>query len=387
MKNRDTVEEYWDLQVLQSLLPKAAHVTGNQSFSRALLEYLESSGTLHLFTGARFALESYLNAVKSKERHTVLISSFNCPVVAEAVERAGLKVETFDLASPCGGFDWELLAKRFSRQILAVVIPHLFGVPVDLRPILHPARASGVLVIEDCAHTLGGRIGGKIAGNWGNAAIFSFNYDKPISLGGGGALLINDGQPAAITDSALCNYPIQEEAAELALFLDYLADRRARINKVGYLNRISERILSKIGRRNILPEAQGFGTLRALLGIWQLERYPEILAIRNQNADRYISAGLRTWQVEPEITPAYLKQKALPVSTWDVKALSKSLKRRGLRVGAFNWPTIISDSLPELQRPNATFAATHGLDLPVHGNMTDMETTDIINTLRLSDRL
>ena len=74
----------------------------------------------------------------------------------------------------------------------AIVVPHLFGVPSDFRPIRRAAAELGILVIEDCAHTVGGRIGKAVAGTLGDLAIFSFTYNKPISVAGGGVLLINN---------------------------------------------------------------------------------------------------------------------------------------------------------------------------------------------------
>ena len=55
--------------------------------------------------------------------------------------------------------------------------------------IIEYCREKGIIIIEDCAHTLGGKIGGEAAGTL-EMLLFWFNYDKPISLGWGGAMII-----------------------------------------------------------------------------------------------------------------------------------------------------------------------------------------------------
>jgi hypothetical protein len=75
-------------------------------------------------------------------------------------------------------------------------------------------------------------------------------------------------------------------------------------------------------------------------------------------------------------------QKVVPVQPVDVVKISRSLQALGLRVGAFNWPMTLDRFLSLPERPNASYVATYGLDVPVHQAMESKELQLILNTLK-----
>jgi perosamine synthetase len=78
------------------------------------------------------------------------------------------------------------------RKIRAVVPMHTFGHPVDLDPLLEVCREFKIEMIEDTAESLGSFYKGRHTGNWGKLSILSFNGNKTITTGGGGAIITND---------------------------------------------------------------------------------------------------------------------------------------------------------------------------------------------------
>lgn len=82
--------------------------------------------------------------------------------------------------------------RRTGRRIKAVVPMHTFGHPVDLDPLLDVCRRFRLELIEDAAESLGSFYKGKHTGNWGKLSALSFNGNKVITTGGGGAILTND---------------------------------------------------------------------------------------------------------------------------------------------------------------------------------------------------
>jgi dTDP-4-amino-4,6-dideoxygalactose transaminase len=75
-----------------------------------------------------------------------------------------------------------------------VLMPvHMWGNPEDMDMALGVAAAHGLLVVEDCALSLGARWKGKPVGSFGKAAVFSFGCLKPIQAGEGGLIATNDG--------------------------------------------------------------------------------------------------------------------------------------------------------------------------------------------------
>jgi dTDP-4-amino-4,6-dideoxygalactose transaminase len=93
-----------------------------------------------------------------------------------------------------------------------VILPvHLYGQLADMPAIMAIAQEHGLLVLEDAAQAHGASIKGKKAGNWGNAAGFSFYPGKNLgALGDAGAITTNDAELAA-TLRALRNYGSHEK--------------------------------------------------------------------------------------------------------------------------------------------------------------------------------
>jgi perosamine synthetase len=78
------------------------------------------------------------------------------------------------------------------RRIKAVVPMHTFGHPVDLDPLVDVCERFQLELVEDAAESLGSFYKGRHTGNWGKASALSFNGNKIITTGGGGAILTND---------------------------------------------------------------------------------------------------------------------------------------------------------------------------------------------------
>ena len=88
--------------------------------------------------------------------------------------------------------------KLTGRRIKAVVPMHTFGHPVDLDPLIELCTRYKLELIEDAAESLGSYYKGRHTGNWGLASALSFNGNKVITTGGGGAILTNDGALAKL---------------------------------------------------------------------------------------------------------------------------------------------------------------------------------------------
>ncbi len=86
------------------------------------------------------------------------------------------------------GLDAAALGACCSRRTRAVLAVHMRGAPCDIVAVRRVTRRMGLVLIEDCAQCLGGRVGGKPVGTFGELAVFSFQYNKLITSGEGGAL-------------------------------------------------------------------------------------------------------------------------------------------------------------------------------------------------------
>jgi perosamine synthetase len=82
--------------------------------------------------------------------------------------------------------------RRTGATIRALVVMHVFGHPCDLDALDDVARRWKVVLIEDAAESLGASYHGRHTGNVGRLSALSFNGNKVVTTGGGGAVLTND---------------------------------------------------------------------------------------------------------------------------------------------------------------------------------------------------
>lgn len=82
--------------------------------------------------------------------------------------------------------------RRTGRRIASVVPMHVFGLPIDMGELSRVAEKWDLSVVEDAAESLGSYIGKRHTGTFGRLGILSFNGNKVITTGGGGAILTND---------------------------------------------------------------------------------------------------------------------------------------------------------------------------------------------------
>jgi perosamine synthetase len=143
------------------------------------------------------------------------------------------------------------------RRIAAVVPVHTFGQPADMDAVLEVANEFGLPVVEDAAESLGSSYKGRPTGLFGRVAAFSFNGNKIVTTGAGGAIVTED--PA-------------------------LAARARHITTTAKQPHPWAFIHDEVGFNYRLPN------LNAALGIAQLEVLPDHLARKRQLAQRYIDA-------------------------------------------------------------------------------------------------
>ncbi|MEV6524568.1 DegT/DnrJ/EryC1/StrS family aminotransferase [Longispora sp. NPDC051575] len=84
------------------------------------------------------------------------------------------------------------IEERVSERTFAVMPVHLANVAADMDPILEVARRRGLRVLEDSAQAVGVRYRGRRVGSMGDAGAFSFQLDKNITAGEGGAVCTTD---------------------------------------------------------------------------------------------------------------------------------------------------------------------------------------------------
>lgn len=139
--------------------------------------------TIILFSSGRVALFAILNAFGIGEGDEVIVQAFTCVAVPNSVLWVGATPIYVDIDKTFN-LDARDLEGKITKRTKAIIVQHTFGVPANLEAIAKIAKKNSLLVIEDCAHSLGLPLSG-------DAAFFSFGRDKVISSVWGGGAIIN----------------------------------------------------------------------------------------------------------------------------------------------------------------------------------------------------
>jgi perosamine synthetase len=216
------------------------------------------------------ALHICLKLVGVEHGDEVLIPSLTFIATANAVAYCGAVPHFIDCQERTLGVDPEALGRYLEsiaelgsrgcinrltgRRIKAVVPMHTFGHPVDLDPLTEICSRFQLELVEDAAESLGSYYKGEHTGTRGKVSALSFNGNKVVTTGGGGAILTND-----------------EELGQLAKHLTTTA-------KVPHRWEFNH---DMIGYNYRLPN------LNAALGCAQLEQLPDLLKYKRALAQHY----------------------------------------------------------------------------------------------------
>lgn len=176
-------------------------------FERRLAEYTGVAHAVAVVNGTS-ALHVSLILAGVQRGDEVLVPALTFVATANAVAYVGAMPHFVDSEENTLGVDPEKLldylkeivtlkngeaVNRFTgRRIKAVVPVHTFGHPVDMDPLLEVAARFGLSVVEDAAESLGSLYKDRHTGSFGQIGVLSFNGNKIVTTGGGGAILTND---------------------------------------------------------------------------------------------------------------------------------------------------------------------------------------------------
>lgn len=106
----------------------------------------------------------------------------------------GVSPEKLDdyLASICDYDGLTCTNRNTGSRISALVVVHLLGFPARIKELCLIAKKYGLRVLEDAAGAIGSRVNGQHVGTFGDIGILSFNGNKTITTGGGGAVFTSD---------------------------------------------------------------------------------------------------------------------------------------------------------------------------------------------------
>ncbi len=143
-------------------------------------------------TNGTAALELAVQALNIKKGDEVILPTFTIISCAEAVTRTGAKPVLVDCDNRTFNMCAEDIEKKITPATKAILVVHIYGLPVDMDPVLELAKKHGLYVIEDAAEMHGQTYKGRPCGSFGDISIFSFYPNKHVTTGEGGMLVCDD---------------------------------------------------------------------------------------------------------------------------------------------------------------------------------------------------
>ena len=167
-------------------------------------------------TNAASALEMAAYLIGVDEGDEVIVPAITFFSTTLGILRLGGKVVFADIDSTTYNVTAETIEQKITPKTTAIYVVHLYGLPVDMDPIMALAKKHNLKVVEDCAHTPGAEYKGKKVGGIGDYGCFSFHTAKNMTtLGEGGMLTTNDDAAAAdipaLRHVGLRGYPDQKQ--------------------------------------------------------------------------------------------------------------------------------------------------------------------------------
>lgn len=290
------------------------------------------------------ALDIAVHALKLEPGSEVIIPTFTIISCAAAIVRAGLVPVVVD----CDPATWNMTADGVEAAITvrtrAIMLVHIYGLPVDLDPIMALARKHDLKVIEDAAEMHGQTYRGLPCGSFGDLSTFSFYPNKHVTTGEGG-MIVTDSEELSGQLQGLRNLCFQPQ-------------QRFVHEELGWNARLTN--------------------MQAALGVAQTERLDEMIALKRRMGKLYDELLEDVAQIQRPVARTNYADNVYWVYgivlrdevTFDAKEAMRRLAEKGIGTRPFFWcmheqPVFRKSGLfAKDVHPNAERIARRGFYLP-----------------------
>lgn len=163
-----------------------------EKFEKELAKYFETKNCI-VTSNAVSALEIIVDLLKLNKKDEIIIPAHTYTASAYPFLRKTRNIKWVDIDLKTRVTNIDYIKKRVTKNTKVIVVVHLYGYSVDIRPIQKFAKEKNIVLIEDAAQSIGSEIYGKKTGTFGDFSIVSFQQQKNLtSLGEGGLLIFKN---------------------------------------------------------------------------------------------------------------------------------------------------------------------------------------------------
>lgn len=307
------------------------------------------------------ALDVAVKALQLKKGDEVIMPSFTIISPAQSVVQAGATPVLVDSDEDTWNMDVNQIEEKITPRTRAILVVHIYGLPVDMDPVLALCKKYNLYLIEDAAEVIGQTYRNKPCGSFGDISTFSFYPNKQITTGEGGMVVCND---------------------------EALAERCRKLRNLAF---------EPHGRRFVHHELgwnYRMTNMQAALGVAQLENIEKHIFRKREIGKRYNEGlkGINGFQLPQASTDfaenIYWVYGLVGDSEVRTNELIKKLSENKIGTRPFFWamheqPVFQQMSLFKDERyPVAERLARNGFYIPSGLGITDEEIETVIKTIR-----
>jgi len=162
-----------------------------KKFEHGFASYIGRKHGIAVSNGSA-ALDIAIQALGLGKGDEVIMPTFTIISPAQSVVKAGATPVLVDSDPVTWNMDVTQIESKITSRTKAVLVVHIYGLPVDMDPVLEICRKHKLKLIEDAAEMHGQTYRGKMCGTFGDISIFSFYPNKHITTGEGGMIVTDD---------------------------------------------------------------------------------------------------------------------------------------------------------------------------------------------------
>jgi perosamine synthetase len=306
------------------------------------------------------ALDIAIKALNLGPGDEVIAPTFTIISPVQSIVSSGAVPVLVDSDPITWNMDVNQVEAKITAKTKAILVVHIYGLPVDMDPILELCEKHGLYLIEDAAEMHGQTYKGKMCGSFGDISIFSFYPNKHITTGEGGMLVTNDDK-------------LSERCKKLRNLAFEPAGRRFVHEEIGWNYRMTN--------------------LQAALGLAQLEKIDEHITKKRSIGGQYLNglkniSGFQLPLEETDFAQNIYWVFGLVAETQELCDLTvKKLNSHQIGTRPFFW---CMHEQPVFQRmglflnesyPNAEKLARNGFYVPSGLGLKSSEVEEVINVL------
>ena len=226
-----------------------------REFEDKFSDYVDRKYGIAVSNGSA-ALDIAVKALDIGKGDEVILPTFTIISPAQSIITSGAIPVLVDCNLDTWNIDVNAIEDKITSRTKAILVVHIYGLPVDMDPILAICKKYNLKLIEDAAEVHGQTYKGKKCGSFGDISIFSFYPNKHITTGEGGMIVCD-------------NDEINERCKKLRNLAFEPQKRRFVHNEIGWNYRMTN--------------------IQAAIGLAQLENIEKHINIKIQNGKLYKS--------------------------------------------------------------------------------------------------